>query len=362
MQVDKGLLYVYRLFDIGMEVNLAKALKILEKEKDVHHFQIKGTRQTFMIRETPIVISWESSVPIVLGKNYEISHLIKIWSFGSVSIQTILKLRPQTPIKELIALAQYFENDQEFHQYLCQITKDLAQIINDAVSKPCIWEHYEDYLIYVFQEYTGEIIDKNDRVSDDLVSLLFVEKIMNFSNQRKDDVVKHFIQYGTNDYAIIHWNSSLIVDNVDYADMANIIEYALSQLLQLRYYDNLLDNQLSTLYQQIENFKPGIFFNPYMQMANTAALQYIELSEIIDKVGNAFKTTGDFYLASIYRSCTQKFYINDWRTSVSGKLKNLAEVAKLFHGEINDKRGQIMEIIIILLITIEVIHLIFKIS
>lgn len=361
MQVDKGMIYVYRLFDIGMEVDLNKAIKILEKEKDVHHYQIKGARQSFFIREMPIVISWESGISKVLGKNFEIGHIIKIWSFGSVSIQTILKLPPNTSIKEIIALAQYFENDQEFHQYLYQITKELFGIIQDSINKPNIWEHFEDYIIYVFQEYSGEIFDKQGNISDDLVSMIFVEKIMNFSDQRKEEVAKHFIQYSTNDYAIIHWNSSLIIDNQDFADMANIVEYALSQLLQLRYYDNLLDTQLSTLYQQIEHFKPGIFSNPYIQMSNTAAQQYIELSEIIDKVGNAFKTTGDFYLATIYRSCTQKFYINDWKNSVSGKLKNLAEVAKLFHGEINDKRGQIMEIIIILLITIEVIHIIFKI-
>jgi len=64
---------------------------------------------------------------------------------------------------------------------------------------------------------------------------------------------------------------------------------------------------------------------------------------------------GDFYYAKIFRAASDRFRVKDWQASVDQKLKNLADVSNLFQAETNEKRNQLMEAIIIILIAIEVI-------
>jgi hypothetical protein len=142
--------------------------------------------------------------------------------------------------------------------------------------------------------------------------------------------------------------------------VTNSFNGPLCSLLELRFYDDLLDSQLKTLYKSIEVKGPGFFFNPYQELSNMAAIHYIDISELVDRVGNAFKVLGDYYYATIFRFALQRFYIGDWRKSVDQKLNHLAEVSRLFQGEVDERRNLVLSIIIIILIAIEVIPLIYK--
>ena len=72
------------------------------------------------------------------------------------------------------------------------------------------------------------------------------------------------------------------------------------------------------------------------------------------------KIIGDFYLARIYRTASSRFRTKDWQASVDNKLNNLAEVSKLLHGEVSEKRSTLMEMVIIILIAVEVVPFILK--
>jgi uncharacterized Rmd1/YagE family protein len=68
---------------------------------------------------------------------------------------------------------------------------------------------------------------------------------------------------------------------------------------------------------------------------------------------------GDFYLATIFRMASKRFRFDDWQKSINEKLSNLAEVSKLLHSEVNESRNHMLEIIIIILITIEVVPFLY---
>jgi uncharacterized Rmd1/YagE family protein len=134
-----------------------------------------------------------------------------------------------------------------------------------------------------------------------------------------------------------------------------VIEFALNQVLEMRYYDDLLDKKLSEIYSAIELKDMSIFSGKYNQLALEAGQKYIEIAEIVESVENSLKVIGDLYHSVIFRTASSKFRFSDWQSSIDNKLENLAEISKLLLDKINHRRSHILEIIVIILISLELI-------
>ena len=155
--------------------------------------------------------------------------------------------------------------------------------------------------------------------------------------------------------AVINWNSALIIEPSGSHDIPDVIEFALCQLLEMRYYDDVLDEKLNSLYNALEKKRLGLFESYAEKLSQDAAQKYLEISDTIESVENSLKVVGDFYLAKIFRATSSRFRFRDWQESVDKKLSNLAEISKLLASEINERRNRTLEIIVIALISIEVL-------
>jgi len=161
--------------------------------------------------------------------------------------------------------------------------------------------------------------------------------------------------------AIIDWNSALLLEPDGERDVADVIEFSLTQLLEFRYYDDLIENNLQELYDSMDNKPKGIktlFYNFYSDKAENSSRKYIEFSEFMSRVENSLKTIGDAYLAVIFRNAAKQFRFDDWRQGISHKMSTLAEITQMLHGEVNVKRSHWLEIIVIILIALELIPMI----
>jgi uncharacterized Rmd1/YagE family protein len=141
-------------------------------------------------------------------------------------------------------------------------------------------------------------------------------------------------------------------------DIPDVIEFALNQLLEMRYYDDLLDKKLREIYSAIELKDVSIFSGRYNDLALEAGQKYIEIAEIVESVENSLKVIGDLYHSVIFRTASSKFRFSDWQSSIDNKLDNLADICKMLLENINHRRSYILELIIIALISLELIPLI----
>ncbi|MBP6217289.1 MAG: hypothetical protein KA436_01740 [Oligoflexales bacterium] len=364
-RIDEAEIYAFRVFDIGAEINLSLAAKTLEERKKMP-YGLKRPTRSILMTETPLVVNLESWVETIKEAHYEVQSSAKLWSFGAVSIQVTLKLISSYTLDELCEIGHVLEKDNSFHEKVVEQTKKLISILGDSIEKPNLWPQHEDYLIFNIRSWKGESADfranfiSDSTFSDKFTALILGERPQKFSAQTKQSMETGIYQYTNNDLVMIHWNGALIYDQDGALDITLLIEFALCTVLEMRYYDEKLDRQLTRLYEKIVSKKPGIFSNPYKELSEDAALQYIEVSKIIDKIGNAFKALGDYYYATLFRVTMQKFYVQDWKKNVDEKLSSLAEVSILFQGEINERRNQFMEIIIIVLIAFEVLPFLIK--
>ncbi len=362
LSVEEGNIYAFRIFDIGSEIFLDRAADILKQEKTLHPFGLKKPKRSILIAERPLVINLEPMVVAIKDDVFEVQSVAKLWSFGAISVQMGLKIVRALSLRDLCDIGYFLENDETFHSNVVQEIKNLMTRLHPAIEKASLWSQYEDYLVFDVKKvhgFNGNV--KGIFRAAELAPLLLGEGPNKFSSHVIESIEKNTFQYTENDMVIIDWNAALIYDLDDSPDIIQTIEFALCSLLELRFYDDLLDHQLKSLYhQRIDARGPSLFFNPYKELSNKSALQYIEISEVVDRVGNAFKIIGEYYYATIFRFALQRFYVVSWRKSVNNKLSNLAEVSRLFQGETDEYRNQFLSLIIIVLIGIEVMPLIYK--
>lgn len=363
MDFFKGSLLYYRVYDIGNEVDLIHATDELSKAQETQKFKLRRSSRAMMIEEAPVVVTMGSWKQEILSESYNVSAIGKVWSFGAISICLRFDFSDKISIDKLKDLSIFLEENDDIHGLTIDLTMKLIRDIGGAVKKSNTpWEQYEDYIIFQAEPGLLSATELNQiSQNEKLYELILLDK-ESPSEQTKAQIKNNIFQYGKNDVAVLDWNSAFILSEGDAQDIADVIEFSLCQLLELRYYDDLLDKKLNILYKSIQQSEPGIFTTSYSKLSKDAALIYIEISEVIEKIENSLKVIGDFYFAKIYRTSLDRFRFLDWKQSVDQKLKSLADVSVLFQGQVNEKKNQLMEFIIILLITIEVIPFVWGIA
>ena len=361
IKVKKGRILVYRVYDIGSEIDLEVVEALFEDKKLKERFKLERPNKSLIISRTPVSIQL-GQVEVTLNNKRVMAELVaKVWHFGTLSLSFQIPISTGTTWLELVETATWLEKDGEINHVAHQKAKEFQKDIASAITAATEWTMNEDYVIYFIQEFenlncpTSQLIEKVD-----VPALILAETKEYLSDSMKKNILDNRFQYSRDDLVVVDWNSALVIEPSGSMDVPLIIEFALNQLLEMRFYDDLLDQRLNTLYNEVVGKKRGLFSNKYSRQAEEAGQIYLEISEIVENVENSFKTVGDFYLATIFRASSQRFRFDDWQRSIDDKLNNLAEVSKLLHSEVNESRNQMMEMIIILLIAIEVIPFVYN--
>lgn len=360
VRVKKGKILVYRVFDIASEINLEKVEKIFEQKNIQDRFKLDRKNMSLIISNAPLRIQLGQIEISIQDKLTPVDVIAKVWHFGTLSLMFQIPINEGTSWDDLVKMASWLESDNQIDDFARIRARDFSSTVTTAVTLPNDWDQYEDYVTYFIQElegYSGKILNLPEAV--DVPALIIAESKESLSDQIRKATLDNILQYSQEDMAIIDWNSALVVEPSGSMDVPLVIEFALGQLLEMRYYDDVLDQKLNTLYNEVAGRKKGILSNKYSRLAEEAGQIYLETAEIVETVENSLKVVGDFYLATIFRMASKRFRFDDWQKSINEKLSNLAEVSKLLHSEVNESRNHMLEIIIIVLITIEVVPFLY---
>jgi hypothetical protein len=356
IRVKKGKILVYRVFDIGSEIDLEKVEALFQDKKLGERFKLdRKHNMSLIISRSPVSIQLGNFTLKLQDKEVQSELIAKVWHFGTVSLSFQIPIAENTSWTELIKIASWIEKDQEIDSLARSKAQEFRDDIRYAIPVLNEWTMNEDYITYLIQEFdgfSGPLSSLGEHV--DIPALILAESKEILSDSMKKTTMENVYQYSRDDLVVVDWNSALVVEPSGSMDVPLVIEFALNQLLEMRYYDDLLDQRLNTLYNEVVGRKRGILSNKYSRLAEEAGQIYLEISEIVENVENSFKTVGDFYLATIFRATSKRFRFDDWQKSINEKLNNLAEVSKLLHSEVNEGRNQTLEMIIVILIAIEV--------
>ncbi len=165
------------------------------------------------------------------------------------------------------------------------------------------------------------------------------------------------MSYFDDDLVIVHWDAAFVYDRAEGALGAEeILEFANTQLVELRTYDARLDAELDALYASEDRRS----FGPLARKAAFAAaerLRYliVDVLELTDRSSNALKITGDAYYARLYRIAAKRLGLGDWQRLLDAKIQTVNELYRFSADDAQNARAQFLELIVIILIAVEIV-------
>jgi hypothetical protein len=366
-KIQKGSILAYRAFDVGDEIDLSAAERLLRQPGERFQFRVApGGRRALQIRNPPLRVALEDVVLNLGGEETRAEVTATVWDYGVLSLVFRFTIPPGTGWSQLVARANLFGAESQGAEALDNAAREKAKHLFSAllpsIKKPAESPVFEDYTIYFIEDIGGAEVCTRLAQDRALVELLLGEPsgADSLSGKNVKAVLENVQQYKQSDLVVIDWDTAVVVEPSGERDVPDVIEFALTHLLEFRYYDDILDLRIASLYDSIDRKRgwvPGAYFSAISREANS---RIIEITEFIERVENSLKVVGDFYLAAIYRSAIRRFRISDWGASITRKLNQLARVSELLQGEVNVYRSHALELIVILLIAFEILSALIR--
>jgi hypothetical protein len=363
--LKQGYTLVYRVFDIGEEINLSAAEKILANQAYRARLKLtKAAGQALIIRDPPIRLNLGESILQIGGKTVSAELVATVWDYGVVSLVFQLPIVQGTTWTELVKLSDLLQSDAATVGYIDELARtrasEITKLLGNSLKRPIDHALYEDYVIFFIQE-VNEIRLASELIAKvDIESLILGESSEALSERMRKPISEYLFQYAENDLAVVDWNSALVLEPSGKREVPDILEFALTHLLEFRFYDELLDVRMRELYDQVEARRQSLWASYFSSSSKEANTRFLEFSEFIERVDNSLKVVGDFYLAGIFRAAVRRFRLADWQQSVTRKLNLFTRVSELLQGELNVWRGHVLEFVVIFLIAFEIVSAILR--
>ena len=146
------------------------------------------------------------------------------------------------------------------------------------------------------------------------------------------------------DLAVIGWNAAFLYDSTAGAETAiQLLEYANSQLLEFRHYDELLTEILASVYDRLAQ-KTG-FFARWRLASSATSLHTVllDVAELTERADNAIKFLSDMFAARLYRLAAAKVGVPDYKDLVAQKLKTAEDLYHDMVEQFNQSRAFFLE-------------------
>jgi hypothetical protein len=360
-RVAEGSVHVYRLFDLGEAIDLSHAERLLAAPRSRLRLEAAQSMTALEIPHPPLQVALgRRALPLASGpRDGEVSaHL---FDFGVASIHYQVPIPPGTDLGDLVPLAEELvaQPTPALDAAARAEADEIGRAIGPALENPHVWEGLETYQVFFVRRLEDPAQSQEALAHAPIAELLLGETSATpLSYSERSDVLTHAFSYLADDLAVVDWNSAFLLEPSGVGDIPDLLEFATAHLLELRYYDALLDRELGAIYREIDvgRSPASAFTRRYMKLQRRTAALLLEISEMTERLEIAVKIIGDFYLARLYQSAVRRFRLPAWEDSVLRKQKLLAGVNDLLSDAANTRRAELLEITIILLILWEILY------
>ena len=359
LQVE-GEIVLHRLYDVGYEIDLEQAFERLAGNAPERPRPVRGQAQAIQIANPPVTLALGSErIPVGPGE-IEAQLSARIFDFGVISLRTRVALPAAQTWEGFVAFGTQVANAPAWRDLFPRVRTNVVERLGPAILRPGDSPVTEDYVVFRIDRLTDasgaqcctDVLDE-----EDIASLLLGEPRSLAPAARRDMLSPRF-SYFEDDLLVMTWSAALVVEPVaDDTDVQYVIEFANAQLLELRYYDTLLDHELPRMYDRIEEARHGfhVLGRRYSRLLSQLQTRVAETTELIERTENSLKVTDDVFLARVYAAALEVFRSRTWRAGVDGKLAIVRDAYSMLNAESQARRAEVLEIVIVVLILIELL-------
>lgn len=358
--IGAGTITAFFLFDVADAINLASVQQLIGSTVATRFAPKPPAPPYVQYREPPIAVD-AATLGIAAIDGFSVR--LKAFDYGVVSVALTRPISPTWDGVLTDALAIY-DNvrlaegaERACREWLTRVSPAIARLRSDFLT--------EDYVVFTVTRLEG--IDRADALlaahGDDIAQILRGEREP-LSTQERAEVLRHLISYLANDLVVAAWNGAFVYDTEAGAQGAlEILEFANSQLLEFRYYDQLLDRELERIYAQLQgpHWLQSWFGRRYTRAARQVHTLFVDVNELTDRAENALKFVGDVYAARLFAVVGTRLGLDRWKSNVQEKLQTLDAIYRFAVEQTGMTRGEFMELTIVLILVFELVLLLLGI-
>jgi hypothetical protein len=349
-----GSVLVLIQFDVCEEIRLDKLSQILGARTVDASF--KHLAPGYVRYQRPPVE--EALDPLTLESGERLQGDIKYFDYGVVSV--IFELPFSGDWDKLVQLSSRWVWDTNFESLATRIVKEKLERAAPALVKPYPATEWlkEDYFIFHLREIAGSpsatdlLTSQGGRISQ-----VVRGESQPLSDGERQEILQSRISYYPNDLAVIGWNAAFIYDTPAGAETAiQLLQYANSQLLEFRHYDELLTRQLEKVYDFLDRGR-GLWSR--WRTATAASKLHtvlLDVNELTERADNAIKFLSDMFSARLYKLAALKVGVPDYKDLVKEKLRTAEELYRFMVDEFNQSRAFVLELLVVIILIIELIY------
>ena len=204
----------------------------------------------------PVALALEPVTLELEGKAVAAAATVRVYDFGAVTIALRIPVA-DVPwadfVRQLNAADRSVEAAGDTWDRLLRQVRDM---LGAALVRPEATRIQEDYLMGVVHAFDRTLTAAALQDSVDLVPLLSGEQ-RPLSDGARQDLLRQRFSYYTDDLVVLTWDRAFIYEPRGDSDVMDVLEVANAQLLEMRYYDELLDDELPRMYDLVAKARRG---------------------------------------------------------------------------------------------------------
>jgi hypothetical protein len=347
-----GSVLVLIQFDVCEEIKLDRLREIFDA-RTVQQPTFKHPAPGYVRYQRPPVE--ETLEPLVLESGERLQGQIKYYDYGVLSV--IFELPFSGDWDALVRLGGRWIWDVDFERHASRIARQRLEQAAPALVKPYAEWLSEDYFIFHVREAPGSPSAAELCASQGpRIAQIVRGETSQLSDGERNEILQSRISYYPNDLAVIGWNAAFLYDSAPGAETAiQLLEYANSQLLEFRHYDELLTRELEGVYDSLDK-GTGMFARWRLARAATKLhTVLLDVTELTEHADNAIKFLSDMFSARLYKVAASKVGVPDYKDLVNQKLKTAEDLYRFMVDQFNQSRAFALELMVVIILVIELV-------
>jgi hypothetical protein len=355
----QGYFRIFNFFDVGEAFDLEKLRTLLGPSAAPHSpgfiHQTPGYAQA---QNVPLL---ESTGALTLTTGEKLDATIKYYWFGVACVE--LTTQFECDFDSFCPQSSRWMNAPEVENAAEELLRSRLQQFRPALIKPSEKWLDEDYLVIDIQ--SAQHPDSRSPAAAELlatygdqIAQLVRGEVVPLAASERDEILRSAPSYHPTDLVVVGWAAAFVYDKPGGTSaVIDLLEYANTQLLEFRYYDELLTNLLSNVYSSLEGHESFLSRWRLSRRAGRLNRLRLDIMDLVERTEYAVKFISDTYYARVYRLSSAKIGVADYQTLVDEKLKTAGELYEFMVAEFNERRMFALEVVVAVLVLLDVILL-----
>ncbi len=342
------------LFDVAESIDLGHVRELVGSRPARREPAFRHAAPEYVRFEAPPVTQPLGSR--VLDGGTAVDVRVRYFDYGVASVE--LLRRVSADWDSLVVLSNEWINSAELEPCAKQLLKDVLTSTAAALRKPNRDWLSEDYCVIQVEPIRGLGGSELMGECGQRIAQIVRGDLTRLSASEREEVLRASLSYYENDMLVVGWVAAFVYDTEEGAGPTiELLEYANSQLLEFRYYDELLTRLLARVYKNLEQRQSA--WRRWKSAGEAHQLNTVRLDyqELVERTDNAIKFLSDMFDARMYKLAAQRIGVSDYLSLVTEKLTTARDLYESMVNEFHQGRAFFLELLVVIILVVEIVFL-----